>query len=96
MKITDKPPSVDLTVNAGQRKFEKDAVEVTKPGSPSVQLDIRGAGLGQTSDDIDEKLVSAIRSQLQSGDFELDYNAVADSILQNAIAFSRRSPAIPK
>lgn len=89
MKITDKPVSAGLSINAGQRKYDAAAGEGPKPSSPSVQVDIKVAELGQSTE-IDDKLVAAIRQRLQSGEFKIDYDAVAESVLHNAMAFSNR------
>ncbi len=95
MKITDKPIPPGLGVAAGQRKYDSAVAEAPQAGSPSVQIDIKTAEPGQSSD-VDEKLVAAIRQQLQSGEFKIDYDAVADSFLQNAMAFSGRGSTISK
>jgi flagellar biosynthesis anti-sigma factor FlgM len=95
MKVTDKPISTGLGVNAGQRKYETTVGESSKPASPSVQIDIKSADVAQSSD-IDEKLVAAIRQQMQSGEFKIDYDAVADSVLQNAMALSARRQIVSK
>ncbi len=95
MKITDKPIPTGLGVTGGQRKYDTAVGDAPKAGSPSVQIDIKAAEPGPSSD-IDEKLVVAIRQQLQNGEFKIDYDAVADSVLQNAMAFSGRSLIISK
>lgn len=95
MKITDKSTPVGLSVNPGQKKYDSAVEQVPKAGSPSVQLNIKAAEFSQPSD-IDEKLVSAIRQQLRSGEFKIDYDAVAGSVLQNAMAFSGRTPITSK
>jgi len=95
MKITDKPIPTALSVTAGQRRYDTAVGEANKSSSPGVQIDIKAAESGSSSD-IDEKLVAAIRQQMQSGEFKIDYDAVADSVLQNAMAFSGRSSIISK
>jgi anti-sigma28 factor (negative regulator of flagellin synthesis) len=95
MKITDKPNPVGLNVSPGQRKYDSVVEQAPKVGPRGVQIDIKAAELSQPFD-IDEKLVAAIRQQLQGGEFEIDYDAVAESVLQNAMAFSGRTPITSK
>lgn len=73
---------------------ETAAAGSSKAASPaaSVEINIAAAmtGTRATSKTTDVKLLDEIRSKIASGEFEIDYDKVAESILGDAIASSMR------
>ena len=65
-----------------------------KAASPAASLDINVAAAlanAKSADKtIDIKLLDEIRSKVAAGEFEIDYDRVAESILNDAIASSMR------
>ncbi|MFM7284834.1 MAG: flagellar biosynthesis anti-sigma factor FlgM [Betaproteobacteria bacterium] len=65
-----------------------------KAASPAASLDINVAAAIANAKSVDKgtdvKLLDEIRSKIAAGEFEIDYDRVAESILNDAIASSMR------
>ena len=65
-----------------------------KAASPAASLDINVAAALANAKGVDKstdiKLLDEIRSKVAAGEFEIDYDRVAESILNDAIASSMR------
>ena len=70
------------------------AASGARAASPAASLDINVAAALANTKSIDKttdtKLLDEIRSKVAAGEFEIDYDRVAESILSDAIASSMR------